>query len=307
MNTPAIHIEGLGKRYPNGRIGLDGVDLTVADGAFLGLLGANGAGKTTLVGCLASLVRPDAGRIQVFGHQLPGRAVPAKRLIGLVPQEINFNSFEPVGEIVANQAAYYGIPPRQARHRTGEVLELLGMADRRRQTAWGLSGGLKRRLMIARALVHRPRLLLLDEPTTGVDVAARRETWQLLRDLNDDGTTILLTTHNLEEAQTLCQELAIISSGQITDRGAPADLLRGLDQQTLVLALDHPVTEAPTIEAGRLRLADERTLELDLPADTDVAAALAEIAAQGVRVTGVHNKHNRLEDLLMQRTGSETA
>ena len=307
MSAPAIAIEGLSKRYANGRLGVADVDLTVADGAFLGLLGPNGAGKTTLVGSIASLIRPDSGSIRVFGHRLPGRAVPAKRLIGLVPQEVNFNSFEPVGEIIANQAAYYGIPPRQARQRTGEVLEQLGMADRRYQTAWGLSGGLKRRLMIARALVHRPRLLLLDEPTAGVDVAARRETWQLLRQLNSDGTTILLTTHNLDEAQALCDELAIITEGQITDRGAPADLLRGLDEHTLILALNDALDEAPAIQSGRTRLTDARTLELDMPADGDIAAALAELAAASVRVTGVHNKHNRLEDLLMHRSAGGAA
>lgn len=307
MSTPAIAIDGLQKRYANGRLGLDGVDLTVADGAFLGLLGANGAGKTSLVGSIASLVRPDAGSIRVFGHRLPGRAVPAKRLIGLVPQEVNFNSFEPVGEIVANQAAYYGLSPRQARRRTGEVLERLGLADRREQTAWGLSGGLKRRLMIARALVHEPRLLLLDEPTAGVDVAARRETWALLRELNAAGTTILLTTHNLDEAQALCRDMAIIAGGRITDRGSPAELLAGVTEQTLILTLADEPDAVPSLASGTLRRTEPRTLELDLAGDADVGAALGELAQQGFRVTAVQNKHNRLEDVLLERSREHSA
>jgi ABC-2 type transport system ATP-binding protein len=306
MSTPAIAIEGLHKRYANGRVGLEGVDLTVADGAFLGLLGANGAGKTSLVGSIASLVRPDSGSVRVFGHRLPGRAVPAKRLIGLVPQEVNFNSFEPVGEIVANQAAYYGLSPRRARERTGEVLERLGLADRREQTAWGLSGGLKRRLMLARALVHQPRLLLLDEPTAGVDVAARRETWALLRELNEAGTTILLTTHNLEEAQALCRDMAIIAGGRITDRGSPAELLAGVTEQTLILTLAHDPEALPVLGSGTLRHPEPGMLELDLAGDADISAAMSELAQQGLRVTAVQNKHNRLEDVLLERSREQS-
>jgi ABC-2 type transport system ATP-binding protein len=303
MSAPAIALEDVAKRYPNGRVGLDGVDLAVADGSFFGLLGPNGAGKTTLIGLLTSLVRPDRGRARVFGHDLDGAAVAAKECMGVVPQEVNFNSFEPVGEIVETQAAYYGLPPRRARQRAGEVLALVGLADRRHQTAWGLSGGLKRRLMIARALVHEPRLLILDEPTAGVDLEARHATWELLRELNASGVTVLLTTHYLEEAEALCDELAILDGGQILRQGRTASLLHGLTHQTLVLELAAPVAEAPALDPATMRCPDAWTLEVDLAADDDITTLFTRLAGEGVQVAGLRNKQNRLESLFLELVG----
>ena len=306
MTAPALHIEQLAKRYASGRVGLDGVDLEVPAGSFFGLLGPNGAGKTTLIGLLGSLVRLEQGRIRVFGHDLSREPVAARRLIGLVPQEVNFNSFEPVGEIVASQAAYYGLSPRHARQRTQTVLELLGLADRARQTAWGLSGGFKRRLMIARALVHEPRLLLLDEPTAGVDVEARHALWDMLRHLNAAGTTVLLTTHYLEEAEQLCDDLAFIDDGRIAARGTPAALLQGLDHDTLVLDLAADYPHAPDRGGIPVRQVDARTLEVDVPRGQPLNALFAELTAQGLAVESLRNKTNRLEQLFLERVGRNT-
>lgn len=300
MTAPAIELAGVTKHYAGGRTGLAGVDLGVPAGSFFGLLGPNGAGKTTLIGLLNSLVRPDAGTVRVFGHPLTGAAVPAKEQLGVVPQEVNFNSFEPVGEIVATQAAYYGLPPRRARQRTREVLDLVGLAERREQTAWGLSGGLKRRLMIARALVHQPDLLLLDEPTAGVDPAARQATWTLLRELNAAGTSILLTTHNLEEAEALCGELAILDRGRIRARGASAELLQDLRYQTLVLELGAPIEVPPDLAPATIQRIDARTLEVNIPHGTPVNTVFERLSAAGVPVTGLRNKQNRLESLFLQ-------
>ncbi|MFP4615110.1 MAG: ABC transporter ATP-binding protein [Thiohalorhabdus sp.] len=307
MSGAAIALEGVAKSYPGGRVGLAGVDLTVPDGSFFGLLGPNGAGKTTLIGLLTSLVRPDSGRVRVFGHDLDGEAVAAKECMGVVPQEVNFNSFEPVGEIVETQAAYYGLPPRRARERTGEVLAQVGLAERRGQTAWGLSGGLKRRLMIARALVHEPRLLILDEPTAGVDLEARHATWDLLRSLNADGVTILLTTHYLEEAEALCGELAILDQGRILARGGTTDMLHGLAHQTLVLELAAPVEEVPCLDPATVRCPDAWTLEVDLAADEDITALFGRVAAAGLQVAGLRNKQNRLESLFLELVGKGEA
>ena len=306
MTAPALHIEQLAKRYASGRVGLDGVDLEVPAGSFFGLLGPNGAGKTTLIGLLGSLVRLEQGRIRVFGHDLSREPVAARRLIGLVPQEVNFNSFEPVGEIVATQAAYYGLSPRRARERTRRVLGLLGLEDRARQTAWGLSGGFKRRLMIARALVHEPRLLLLDEPTAGVDVEARHALWDMLRHLNAAGTTVLLTTHYLEEAEQLCDDLAFIDDGRIAARGTPAALLQGLDHDTLVLDLAADYPHAPDLGGIPVRQVDARTLEVDVPRGQPLNALFAELTAQGLAVESLRNKTNRLEQLFLERVGRNT-
>ncbi|WP_018878379.1 MULTISPECIES: ABC transporter ATP-binding protein [unclassified Thioalkalivibrio] len=301
MMAPAIALKSVAKRYAGGRVGLADVDLEVPAGRFFGLLGPNGAGKTTLVGLLTTLVRADRGSIRVCGFDVATQAVAAKACMGVVPQEINFNSFEPVGEIVEAQAAYYGLSPRRARERTGQVLEQVGLADRRRQSAWGLSGGMKRRLMIARALVHRPRVLLLDEPTAGVDLEGRHTTWELLRALNADGVTILLTTHYLEEAEALCDSLAILDQGEIVARGETGELLHGLNVQTLVLELSAPLDACPELEGLAIRRVDRWTLEIDLPQGMEVNALFERLGVYGVRVAGLRNKRNRLESLFLQR------
>ncbi|WP_026280245.1 ABC transporter ATP-binding protein [Thioalkalivibrio sp. ALE31] len=301
MMAPAIALKSVAKRYAGGRVGLADVDLEVPAGRFFGLLGPNGAGKTTLVGLLTTLVRADRGSIRVCGFDVATQAVAAKACMGVVPQEINFNSFEPVGEIVEAQAAYYGLSPRRARERTGQVLEQVGLADRRRQSAWGLSGGMKRRLMIARALVHRPRVLLLDEPTAGVDLEGRHTTWELLRALNADGVTILLTTHYLEEAEALCDSLAILGQGEIVARGETGELLHGLNVQTLVLELSAPLDACPELEGLAIRRVDRWTLEIDLPQGMEVNALFERLGVYGVRVAGLRNKRNRLESLFLQR------
>ncbi|WP_018865049.1 ABC transporter ATP-binding protein [Thioalkalivibrio sp. ARh3] len=301
MMAPAIALQSVAKRYAGGRVGLADVDLEVPAGRFFGLLGPNGAGKTTLVGLLTTLVRADRGSIRVCGFDVATQAVAAKACMGVVPQEINFNSFEPVGEIVEAQAAYYGLSPRRARERTGQVLEQVGLADRRGQSAWGLSGGMKRRLMIARALVHRPHVLLLDEPTAGVDLEGRHTTWELLRALNADGVTILLTTHYLEEAEALCDSLAILDQGEIVARGETGELLHGLNVQTLVLELSAPLDACPELEGLAIRRVDRWTLEIDLPQGMEVNALFERLGACGVRVAGLRNKRNRLESLFLQR------
>ncbi|SEO99831.1 ABC transporter ATP-binding protein [Aquisalimonas asiatica] len=304
MSAPAIALEGLTKHYASGRTGLAGVDLTVDAGRFFGLLGPNGAGKTTLIGLLTSLVRLEQGTVRVFGHDLAREPVAARRLIGLVPQEVNFNSFEPVAEIVATQAAYYGLSPRRARQRTDVVLSLLGLADRARQTAWGLSGGLKRRLMIARALAHEPRLLVLDEPTAGVDVAARHDLWAVLQRLNAAGTTVLLTTHYLEEAEQLCDDLAFIDDGRLIARGSPTALLQGMDHDTLVLDLAADCPEPPRLDGVTVRAVDSRTLEVDVPRGRHLNTLFASLTEAGVQVISLRNKSNRLEQLFLERLRS---
>lgn len=251
----AVELTGVARSFRSRsgveRPALRGVDLHIDRGVFQGLLGPNGAGKSTLIGLLCSLVRLQAGTIRVFGHDLRTEPGAAKRRIGLVPQEVNFNSFEPVAEILEGQAAYYGLSPRRARVRAQACLHRLGLADRAKQTAWGLSGGLKRRLLIARALLHEPELLVLDEPTAGVDLEARHAIHDLLRELHRDGTTILLTTHYLEEAEALCERMAILHEGALLREGPTAALLEGVvadaDRsrlETLFLQLTGAATES---------------------------------------------------------------
>ncbi len=233
----ALSIRGLTKTYKNGVQALRGVDLDVDQGDFFALLGPNGAGKTTLIGILTSLVNKSAGTVSVFGHDLDRELEAAKACIGIVPQEINFNQFETPETILVNQAGFYGIPRPVARERADKYLALLQLADKRNKMARGLSGGMKRRLMIARALVHEPRLLILDEPTAGVDIEIRRSMWDFLREINSRGTTIILTTHYLEEAETLCRNIAIINGGLIAERDRMSSLLRKLQAETFVLNL----------------------------------------------------------------------
>src|SRR5277367_7110907 len=263
----ALAIRGLTKVYGNGVKALAGVDLDVEQGDFFALLGPNGAGKTTLIGIITSLVNKTAGTASVFGFDVDRQLERAKSCIGIVPQELNFNQFESPLTIVVNQAGFYGIDRKVARVRAEKYLRQLQLWDKRNGMARGLSGGMKRRLMIARALMHEPRLLVLDEPTAGVDIEIRRSMWEFLNDINAHGTTIILTTHYLEEAESLCRNIAIINNGQIVERDRMSNLLRGLRTETFVLNLRNPLAAAPQIAGYALTLIDDHTLEAELTKD----------------------------------------
>ncbi len=296
----ALSIRGLTKTYRNGVQALRGVDLDVEQGDFFALLGPNGAGKTTLIGIITSLVNKTAGTASVFGHDLDSQLERAKSCIGVVPQELNFNQFETPLTIVINQAGFYGIPRAVARERAEKYLRQLQLWDKRNGIARGLSGGMKRRLMIARALMHEPRLLVLDEPTAGVDIEIRRSMWEFLNDINAHGTTIILTTHYLEEAENLCRNIAIIDNGHIVERDRMSNLLRGLHTETFVLNLRDPVAVAPQVAGFALTWIDEHTLEAEVSKDQSLNGLFAQLAAQRLEVLSMRNKVNRLEEVFMR-------
>jgi ABC-2 type transport system ATP-binding protein len=302
MSRPGIALElrGLRKVYRGGVEALRGIDLTVDEGDFFALLGPNGAGKTTAIGIVCSLVRKTAGEVRVLGHDLDRDWARARACIGLMPQEHNFNVWEPVVEILVNQAGYYGVPRREAYARAEVLLEELGLWDKRRAQARSLSGGMKRRLMLARALVHRPRLLILDEPTAGVDIEVRRLLWALLRRINEAGTTVILTTHYLEEAESLCRNLAIIHRGAIVEHSAMGELLARLRRETFVLTLRTPVTEPPLLPGFPARRVDPWTLEVDVGADAGLSGLFAALAGAGLEVASLRSKVNRLEEIFLQ-------
>jgi ABC-2 type transport system ATP-binding protein len=296
----ALSIRGLTKTYHNGVQALRGVDLDVEQGDFFALLGPNGAGKTTLIGIITSLVNKTSGTASVFGYDLDRQLERAKSCIGVVPQELNFNQFESPLTIVINQAGFYGIPRKVARVRAEKYLRQLQLWDKRNGIARGLSGGMKRRLMIARALMHEPRLLVLDEPTAGVDIEIRRSMWEFLNDINGRGTTIILTTHYLEEAESLCRNIAIIDNGHIVERDRMSNLLRGLRTETFVLNLRNPVQNAPSIAGYVLTLIDDHTLEAEVPKEQSLNGLFSELAALGLDVLSMRNKVNRLEEVFMR-------
>jgi ABC-2 type transport system ATP-binding protein len=295
----ALLLRQLTKVYKNGIKALKGIDLEVAEGDFFALLGPNGAGKTTAIGIITSLVNKSSGTVEVFGHDLDRELELAKSCIGIVPQEINFNVFESVFTIVVNQAGFYGIPRRLAKQRAEKYLKQLQLWDRRNSVARALSGGMKRRLMIARALMHEPRLLILDEPTAGVDIEIRRSMWEFLRRINDEGTTIILTTHYLEEAENLCRNIAIIEGGRIIERDSMANVLRKLQTETFVFNLGEPRASAPGLPAYKTLLTDEHTLEVEVSKGQSLNDIFSQLSSQGVRVTSMRNKVNRLEELFM--------
>jgi ABC-2 type transport system ATP-binding protein len=296
----ALSVRGLTKTYGNGVQALKGIDLDVEAGDFFALLGPNGAGKTTLIGILTSLVRKSAGSASVFGHDLDRELELAKSCVGIVPQEINFNMFETPLTIVVNQAGFYGIPRPVARASAERCLRQLQLWDKRNAAARTLSGGMKRRLMIARALMHEPRLLILDEPTAGVDIEIRRSMWEFLREINARGTTIILTTHYLEEAESLCRNIAIIDHGAIVERDRMANLLRRLQTETFVLNLRAPLAAAPQLPAFMLTRIDEHTLEAELSKEQNLNALFTELSSRGIEVVSMRNKVNRLEEVFMR-------
>jgi ABC-2 type transport system ATP-binding protein len=302
MMTAALEIRGLHKTYRNGFEALKGIDLTVEPGSFFALLGPNGAGKSTTIGIITSLVNKTSGQVRVFGHDLDREVQEVKRSIGLVPQEFNFNAFEPVGEIVVNQAGYYGIPRGEAWRRARHYLGELGLWEKRREMARTLSGGMKRRLMIARALVHEPRLLILDEPTAGVDIELRRSMWDFLRLINYEGRSIILTTHYLEEAERLCRNIAIIDHGRIVEDTTMKNLLAKLDIETVVLDLLAPAERLPTHDSIVLRGIDELTLEADIHRGESLNTLFHLLDKASIRVQSMRNKTNRLEELFIRMT-----
>jgi ABC-2 type transport system ATP-binding protein len=295
----ALSIRGLRKTYDNGFEAVKGIDLDVPRGEFFALLGPNGAGKSTTIGIVSSLVNKTAGTVSVFGHDLDREPAAVKAAIGLVPQEFNFNQFEPVEEIVINQAGYYGIPRREAKVRAEQALKQLDLWDRRRTEARQLSGGLKRRLMIARALAHRPGLLILDEPTAGVDIEIRHSMWDFLKRINAEGTSIILTTHYLEEAENLCRQIAIIDHGRIVEQAHMAELLRRLDTETFVLTLEQPCASVPDVPGYAMTLRDDGNLEVCVAQQRGINDLFAALTAQGLQVTSLRNKQNRLEQLFI--------
>jgi len=301
--VPALAVADLVKTYPNGVQALKGVSLSVAEGDFFALLGPNGAGKSTLIGIVSSLVNASGGEARVFGVPVRGQRSAAMRLLGLVPQELNFNMFEKPFDICVNYAGFYGIPRRVATGRAERYLRQLQLWDKAELPARTLSGGMKRRLMIARALMPEPRLLILDEPTAGVDIEIRRSMWKFLTGINREGTTVILTTHYLEEAEQLCRNIAIIDHGRIVEHSSMKALLAKLDVEGFVLDLAAPVAAAPSVDGVRIVLRDDHTLELEMPRATDLNRVFAELSRQGVSVRSMRNSSNRLEELFVRLTG----
>ncbi len=296
----ALAIAQLTKRYANGVEALKGIDLRVRPGDFFALLGPNGAGKTTTIGIVTSLVRKSGGRVSVFGYDIDTELERAKSCIGVVPQEINFNQFETCESILTNQAGFYGIPRHIARERAETYLKKLSLWEKRNSIARALSGGMKRRLMIARALVHEPQLLILDEPTAGVDIEIRRTMWEFLRETNERGVTIILTTHYLEEAETLCRQVAIIDKGRIIENDLMSNVLMKLQAETFVVNVRAPLSAAPVLAGYACRLVDPNTLEIDVTKDRGLNDIFVRLAAQGIDTVSMRNKVNRLEELFMR-------
>jgi len=295
----ALSIRNLRKTYKNGYTALKGIDLDVKAGDFFALLGPNGAGKSTTIGIISSLVYPSSGSVSVFGHDLQKQRPLAKNCIGLVPQEINFNQFETVENILLNQAGYYGTPRKLALQRTEQCLKAMELWDKRNTVSRHLSGGMKRRVMIARAMVHAPKLLILDEPTAGVDIEIRHSMWKLMRQVNAEGTTIILTTHYLEEAESLCRNIAIIDQGKIVEHSGMASLLARLHVDHFVLDIAEPLLVAPVVEGFRIERLADTILEVSVPKEQGLNRLFAALSERNIQVLSLKNKSNRLEQLFM--------
>ena len=299
----ALSIKGLTKTYKGGTQALKGIDLVVEQGDFFALLGPNGAGKSTTIGVISSLVNKTQGEVDVFEYSLARQPIEAKSCIGLVPQEFNFNQFEPLIQIMLNQAGYYGVPKNIAKPRAEKYLKQLDLWDKRNEPARQLSGGMKRRLMIARALMHEPRMLILDEPTAGVDIEIRRSMWSFLQEINQQGVTIILTTHYLEEAEMLCRNIAIIDKGIIVKNTSMKALLATLNIETFVLDLSKNV-DALRLDGFTSRLVDEHTLEVDVPKEAGLNGVFEQLSQQDIQVLSMRNKSNRLEELFVRMVES---
>lgn len=295
----ALSVKNLTKVYQNGKAALKGINLDVAEGDFFAMLGQNGAGKSTTIGIICSLINKTSGSINVFGYDTDTHLEEAKSLIGVVPQEMNFSLFDKISHILLHQAGYYGIPLHIAEPRMEVYLKEMGLWDMRDQPAVRLSGGMKRRLMIARALMNEPKLLILDEPTAGVDIELRHTLWRFLRKINAEGTTIILTTHYLEEAEQLCKNVAIIDHGEIIENANMKSLVGRLQMQTLVLDFDLPVSSVPALENFKARKIDDNTIEVDIHRDQTVNKLFELLTQQNYRVSSMRNKTNRLEELFI--------
>jgi len=295
----ALSIDNLTKTYTNGFEALKGINLNVEQGDFFALLGPNGAGKSTTIGVITSLVTKSSGRVSVFDTDIDRDSETAKTYIGLVPQEFNFNGFEQVKHILVTQAGYYGIPAKQAGPRADELLHQLGLWEKRHTAARALSGGMKRRLMIARALVHKPKLLILDEPTAGVDIELRRSMWTFLEEINKQGTTIILTTHYLEEAENLCRNIAIIDKGKIIENTDMKSLLNRLDKETFVLYLQKPLSAEFVLDNISYQKIDDTTLEVEINRDEGLNTLFSQLNQHDIEVSSMKNKANRLEELFL--------
>ena len=296
----ALELKQLRKTYPGGVEALRGIDLSVTQGDFFALLGPNGAGKTTAIGIITSLINKSSGDVSVFGYDLDRRREAAKACIGVVPQEANLNVFEKCSNILINQAGYYGVPRSVAKRRAEKYLKELHLWDRRDQIARTLSGGMKRRLMIARALVHHPRLLILDEPTAGVDIEIRRSMWELMTQINEDGMTIILTTHYLHEAESFCRNIAIIDEGRIIENDTMANVVRKLKREVFILALKESLQRAPDLPGYQVQLRNEREIEVEVEQEQGLNALFQLISDQSLHVASMRTKSNRLEELFMR-------
>jgi len=303
----ALSIRNLKKTYNNGFEALKGIDLDVEAGDFFALLGPNGAGKSTAIGIISSLINETSGSISIFGHDLKTDRANAKSCIGLVPQEINFNQFDTVKSILLNQAGYYGTPRKLALQRSEYCLKQMDLWDKRNTVSRRLSGGMKRRVMIARAMVHAPKLLILDEPTAGVDIEIRRSMWQMMREVNQQGTTIILTTHYLEEAESLCRNIAIIDQGIIVEHSDMASLLARLNVDHFVLDLAEPVATLPSFDGFHIEQSSEKTLNVAVPKATGLNQLFSQLTAHNINVVSMKNKSNRLEQLFLDLIDSKAA
>ena len=296
----ALALRQLTKTYKNGVQALKGIDLEVEEGNFYALLGPNGAGKTTAIGIVTSLVNKTGGQVSVFGYDIDTQLAAAKSCIGLVPQEVNFNQFESVTTILLNQAGFYGIPRPVAKQRLEKYLNALQLWDKRNAISRSLSGGMKRRVMIARALMHEPRLLILDEPTAGVDIEVRRTMWSFMRDINLAGTTIILTTHYLEEAESLCSHVAIIDKGRIIENDRMNRVLRKLLTEVFVFNLRNPIAAPPDMPGYLVKMCDDHTLEIEVSKEQNLNEIFSHLSTAGIEVLSMRNKSNRLEELFMR-------